>query len=351
MIARSASSRDRVRLSTLGDRRPGLRTRLGRIWRPAVYQDGLKRHGYFEGWYFKIVNGSETHAAAIIPGISLDPSGNTSHSFVQLIRTGGATAYWEYPVSDFRFDPRRFEIEVGPNRFSLAGIELALEGGAGRVNGALKFGTQTPWPVRPLSPGIMGWYRFVPFMEAYHGVLSLDHSVEGSLGIDGESVDFSEGRGYAEKDWGRSFPSAWVWAQSNHFESPGTSVTVSIARIPWLGGSFIGYIVGLLHDGTLYEFTTYNGARVPYFDLTDGRTTMLLTRKGLELHLTIDGAHPGTLRSPVMGAMSGTVWESLDASIAVKLSRADTVLFEGTGTHAGVELMDKDSVLAAGLST
>lgn len=29
-------------------------------------------------------------------------------------------------------------------------------------------------------------------------------------------MDFSGGRGYIEKDWGQSFPAAWVWLQINY---------------------------------------------------------------------------------------------------------------------------------------
>jgi hypothetical protein len=195
----------------------------------------------------------------------------------------------------------------------------------------------------------MGWNRSVPFMETYHGVLGLDHTVDGELAIDGVALGFDGGRGYVEKDWGRSFPSAWVWAQSNHFGQPGTSVTISVARIPWLGGSFVGYIVGLLHDGVLYEFTTYDGARMQAFSITDGQACMTLARADLTLDLTIDGAHPGKLRSPVLGAMEGTVWESLDARIGVRLMRGRSIVFEGRGLHAGVELMDESGVLEAGL--
>jgi hypothetical protein len=77
---------------------------------------------------------------------------------------------------------------------------------------------------------------------------------------------------------------------------------------------------------------------------------MTLARAGLTLELTVDGAHPGELRSPVLGAMDGTVWESLDASIGVRLSRGDSVVFEGRGLHAGVELMDESGELEAGLT-
>jgi hypothetical protein len=63
----------------------------------------------------------------------------------------------------------------------------------------------------------MGWYSYVPFMECYHGLISIDHKLQGSLQINGQEIDFTEGKGYAEKDWGTSFPEGYVWMQSNHF--------------------------------------------------------------------------------------------------------------------------------------
>lgn len=56
------------------------------------------------------------------------------------------------------------------------------------------------------SPGIMGWYAWVPTMECYHGVVSLDHAISGKLMIEDQAHDFNGGRGYIEKDWGKSFP-------------------------------------------------------------------------------------------------------------------------------------------------
>ena len=63
----------------------------------------------------------------------------------------------------------------------------------------------------------MGPYTFAPFMECYHGVLSFDHTIAGSLAVDGQELDFTGGHGYIEKDWGQAFPKAWIWTQSNHF--------------------------------------------------------------------------------------------------------------------------------------
>lgn len=337
-----------------GPRRAPLPNRVAAIWDPGRFQDGRRQHGYFEGWYFKCAGPGGAHPIAVIPGVSLDKDGAASHAFVQVIQTGGLTRYWEYPVNEFRYSPDGFEIEVGANHFSPAGMTLSLGGKEGDVRGSVRFGEWSPWPVRALSPGIMGWYRFVPFMETYHGVLSMDHALDGSLQADGSVLDFDGGRGYAEKDWGRSFPSAWIWAQTNHFgpagtASPGTSVSISVARIPWMGGSFVGYIVGLVHDGELHAFTTYNGAKVRSFSLSGGEARMVLAQRGLELELTVQGAHPGKLRSPVLGAMDGVVWESLEARVDVHLRRGGLSIFEGTGHHAGVELMDDRGELEAGL--
>lgn len=73
-------------------------------------------------------------------------------------------------------------------------------------------------------------------------------------------IDFNGGRGYIEKDWGRSFPSAYVWMQSNHFSTPGISVKASVANIPWIRNSFVGFIAGVWLGDRLIRFTTYNGS-------------------------------------------------------------------------------------------
>ena len=51
----------------------------------------------------------------------------------------------------------------------------------------------------------MGWYAWMPFMECYHGLVSLDHGIEGVLSAESDTVDMTGGRGYTEKDWGAAF--------------------------------------------------------------------------------------------------------------------------------------------------
>jgi tocopherol cyclase len=319
--------------------------RLTRIWHPAIFQDGRKRLGYFEGWYFKAVDaGGE--AIAIIPGVAM-PRGGTHYAFVQINRTGGRSAWFEYPFERFSSAHRHFELRIGGNRFSEEGLELDLDGEAGRVTGSLSFGPIAPWPVTLFAPGIMGPYRFAPFMECYHGVVSMDHSVDGTLVIDGEEQAVDGGRGYIEKDWGRSFPRAWIWTQCNTFERPGVSLTASVARIPWLGSSFVGFIAGLYVDGELFRFTTYSGARLVYISYTESKGEFALEDRRHRIELRVCGAVPGALRTPILGEMKGTVYESLHGEVDVRMTdrRTGAVVFEGVGRSAGLEMMDPTGYL------
>ena len=54
----------------------------------------------------------------------------------------------------------------------------------------------------------MGWFGWLPIMECYHGVVSLDHAIEGQITMDGNAINLTGGRGYMEKTGGAPFPLA-----------------------------------------------------------------------------------------------------------------------------------------------
>jgi tocopherol cyclase len=211
------------------------------LFNPEEFQGRGKRRSYFEGWYFKVLNESATKAYAFIPGIAMDEAGNRQ-SFIQVLDGKKQVShYYKFGIDSFTATQGVFKIAIGENRFSKESINLDLP----EVKGTLHFKNCISWPTRWYSPGIMGPFTFVPFMECYHGIVSMDHSMYGQLEVQGERINFNDGRGYIEKDWGRSFPSAYVWMQSNHFSKPGISIKVSVAKVPWLGFSFVGFIVGI----------------------------------------------------------------------------------------------------------
>lgn len=327
-------------------------TQLRTLYDPARFQGARRRHGYFEGWYFKCVGAQGNGPAlAVIPGVSRGGVGEDPHSFIQILRPGGDVRYFPFPLSAFHFTEDRFAIRIGPNVFDRHHLSLDLPADVrgSAIQGEVRFGEWRPWPVTLAAPGIMGWYRYAPFMECYHGVLSLDHSLAGELRIGDERLAFGGGRGYTEKDWGTSFPSSWVWAQSNHFGPRGISCMVSVARIPWRGSSFTGHIAGLLLDGELYRFATYTGSRLEEVVTGEGAAHLVMADDRLRLVIELEGAGVGALKAPVLGAMQGRSDEALDGLLHVRLQRADGgELFAGEGRHAGVELMDRRGELHAG---
>lgn len=311
------------------------------ILHPDHYHGHGKKPPFFEGWYFKMVDASEEHKLAVIPGIFLSDDPARRHAFVQVLDgVSGHVVYHRFPVEQFWAATDAFEIRVGPNTFSRQQMSLQLASPEGSLAGEVAFDGVQPWPVTLLSPGIMGWYAWAPFMECNHGVVSLDHGLSGELVISGRRASFDGGRGYIEKDWGRAFPAGYVWMQSNHFAGErGVCLTASIAIIPWLRSAFPGFIIGLWHHGRLYRFATYTGAKTTHLAITDASVVWTVRDRDYVLEIEGQRAAGGLLLGPTREEMHIRVDETLNASIGVRLrTRAGETLFEGTGRHAGMEV-------------
>ncbi len=314
-----------------------------KIWRPDLYHGKNEKDNFFEGWFYKIVTSDKSQSHAIIAGIHLSRNTSTSHAFIQLLDgRNQQTTYYKYPLSVFSSSRRMFHIQIGPNCFRREGIELDLNEAGHRVSGKLSFHDLKPWPVHALSPGVMGWYAFVPFMECYHGIISLGHEIRGSLRINGSELSFEGGKGYIEKDWGRSFPSTYVWIQSNHFEEQGISLFASIATIPWLRSSFRGFLIGLLYRGRLIRFTTYNRAKISELNISDQSVRFNVTDKRYLLRVEAERTEGALLQAPYQDHMLTRISESLNSRVYIRLyDRHGKLLFQGHGEPAGLDVHGK----------
>ncbi len=307
---------------------------------PDAYHGAGQKPPFFEGWYFKIADCSAKQTFAIIPGVFFSKKSAESHAFVQILDgKTGAVSYCEYPLNDFKASDGVFEVQLGKNRFAANKATLDIEQNGVSISGELSFQNITLWPVTLASPGIMGWYAWAPFMECFHGVVSLDHSISGSLNYNGKEISFDGGRGYIEKDWGRSFPGAWVWLQSNHFSQTGTSLTASIAIIPWLRGSFLGYIAGLWHEGVLHRFTTYTGAKVDHLEIKGKDVAMTLSNKTHILEIGATRTSGGLLQAPSVDGMDRQILETIGSTVEMHFKTRDgKTIFQGVGENGGLEV-------------
>lgn len=308
-----------------------------------MYQGWGINRTYFEGWYFKVVSADESRAFAFIPGISMNEYGE-KQAFIQVLDGKKKTAwFFAFDASAFRPSGRNFTVSVGNNFFSANHIKLDLPS----VSGELAFTGTKEWPNPWYAPGIMGPYTFVPFMECNHGIVSLDHSISGSLEINGEKTDFTGGRGYTEKDWGHTFPSAYIWMQSNHFDTPGVSFKASVARIPWLTGNFTGFITGLLLHDNLFRFTEYGGARLIGLVVTETGVEIQFRNRHHTLSVSAPRDMATPLASPIRGFMGGRIEESMTSAISLVLSETSTghVIFSGQGRNGCIEISGDTKIL------
>ncbi len=313
------------------------------IWNPELYHGWGKKKRFFEGWYYKVVSRDEKNAFAFIPGIAMDENGN-KQAFIQILDGKKSTSeYIKFPFNSFKANPKRYEIEIDKNRFTINSIELNLK----NIRGSLKFQNITPWSSSFFSPGIMGPFSFVPFMECYHGILSMNHTINGELLIKNRKVDLTGGRGYTEKDWGHSFPIGYVWMQSNHFREPEISFKCSVAKIPFKIFSFNGFIAGLWIKNKLIEFTTYNFSKVKKCEINDKHVEITIENLNHVLKILVYRSKTASLAAPIQGFMDAKIDESMTSKIEVKLYNKKTtkIIFEDIGKNAGCEVAGNYNVL------
>ena len=311
-----------------------------RLYNPGVFQGNLRKKNYFEGWYFKQVTKDLSNTFSFIPGISLVK--NDPHSFIQVLDgSTGFTDFIRYPVEDFRWDRKRLFVKVGSSLFTGSGIKLDIESERTILKGKIDFSNLIRYPGSILSPGIMGWYSFVPFMECNHGVVSVNHDLTGEISINNKLISFDRGKGYIEKDWGISFPEAWIWIQSNNFNEYDTSFMLSIAKIPWMGRFFIGLISFLYLNKKFYLFSTYNKSDFSVIVNNKDALEIILKNRKSELKIKVIKNSFCDLKAPVAGEMSRRIKESIDSEVHLQLFGTNGSLeYEGTGKSVGLEIIE-----------
>jgi tocopherol cyclase len=314
---------------------------LRRLYNPEIFQGNLKKKHYFEGWYFKQVTRDQSCTFSFIPGVSLVE--NDPHAFIQVMNGfTRSTDYIKYPLEEFVWDKRKLFLKVGSSTFTDRGIFLDIENDSIKLAGQIDFTNVIRYPKSILAPGIMGWYSFIPFMECNHGIVSVNHDLKGGISINGNKIDFTGGKGYIEKDWGTSFPEAWIWIQSNNFREHDTSFSFSIAKIPWMGKFFIGFIAFLYLHGKFYLFSTYNKSVVSEIKHDKEAVEITVSNTMNILNIKVIKNSFEELIAPVSGEMSRTIKESVDSEVHLKLlDKYDKLKYEGSGKSVGLEIIEK----------
>ena len=250
-------------------------------------------------------------------------------------------SYHRLNIETFRAGQKTLNVQLGNNHFHEGGMTLDLVD----LRADLHFTKFTPLPKSVMRPGIMGWYSYVPFMQCYHGLGSMHHKVSGQVHIGGGKYELKNGIGYLEKDWGSSFPKAWIWSQCNTFEDhDDLSFFVSVAHIPWVTGAFIGFLAAISIGEEVVVFATYTGARRT--TRIEGNSVLINLQQGnTMLNLVIDQAEGAELRSPIRGEMTGKVNESMQARVQLQFIQNGQERIKASGQYAGLEAVGPVDVL------
>ena len=312
---------------------------------PLTFQGENKNNKYFEGWYFKQVSSDLKNIISIIPGISKNDT--DSHSFIQVIisrdlegRMQLNTQYYRFFVNDFKYMYEPSCLIIGDNVFSDEGIKLNLSNDEYSIQGSIRFSQLTKIKRSIISPDAMGYFSYLPFMECYHDIISMNHRLEGVLTVNGEVFDLNKGRGYIEKDFGTSFPKEYIWLQSNHFGDTDASIMFSLAHIPFLGFSFKGFICNFTFNGREYRFATYNNSKAVKTFYSDNFIKLAVTKGKYFLVIKAEICRDsGGLKAPVNGAMDNIIKEGLTGSVDIRLLKDSKVLFAGKGNPCAIEFI------------
>jgi len=311
------------------------------IKNPEVFQgeEYIKTNkNYFEGWYFK--NTNDIGGISFIPGININ--GQEKKAFIQVI-TNSSSYFVNYSIDDFEFSFNPFYIKIGDNYFSKnkIHIDVADEAQNLKVFGELKYSGDKNIKTDVFNPNIMGPFSYIPFMECNHAILNMKSRANGVIEINNNKMNFYNGIGYIEKDWGYSFPKSYIWCQGNNFKKSDASFMVSIADIPFKAFHFRGLICDLIIDDNEFKFATYNNSKLIEYNV-DNEFLNIILQKG-RYYLEIKSKYDEGLKlyAPVKGKMEKDIFESISTSITVTLKKDNIIIFSDTSTNCGLEIVRK----------
>jgi tocopherol cyclase len=257
---------------------------------------------YFSGTYYKHQRGENT--LGIIVGETKE------EKFIQIITDGFSM---------------KVPFEKG-NYFSKKGIFLNINAQNFHLKGKIIYRNLTP-----ISYDIMGPFRYLP-MECSHGIVSMSHYLEGSVFLNGTEIDFTGGKGYIERDCGRSFPSSYAWIQANDFLNH-TSIMAAVAKISIFGITKNGCICVIHYRGKEYRLATYLGVRV----VVCTEREMILVQGKKKLLIRIYAKNRQNLSAPQEGKMSRLIKEAVSVPAEFVFFERGELIFRVRSNHASFE--------------
>lgn len=283
---------------------------------------------YFEGWYYRFYQ--EGFSFAFI--MSLHKTKEGVQGCIQYIDTNHNEVQQMYEADEVFVSMHPFQCTMKDSTITSDHILIVLH----HIRISLSVQSSIKLPKSWYMPTIMGPFSYMN-MECTHAIISLHHQMHGSMKLHDQSFPL-EGIGYTEKDRGCSFPSSYIWFQSNHTTMKDSCLFLSVANIPFLNFHFQGFICVLMIQKKQYRFATYLGARVKCKKTMQG-IRLECHQYPYTLHIDMVQKNAFPLKAPQHAELKKTIHESLDSIASMRLYRKHMVIQHHVFEDGGMEIV------------
>ena len=313
---------------------------------------------HFEGWYYRISHPTTQESWVLIAAYWQDDYAE-GHAFIELIHHPSGRIY-KAIYDDVSVD----SIQANAGEFVLKLDDLLLTANEIRghfrtdlgesiyldlvVDGCAYWGA----PQDEGNRWTMGWATEMPGVPLRWHVHHLKAQATGQIETDEYRWSFNGYPLHQEKNWGRAFPSSWIWMQSNRFEGrPDVAFAAAGGQIFPTRWSPDGYMAGLRWRDQFFTWRTQDGHRFPEakfsIDETTGRGSWRLEaenwRHRIEVSIDAPLSQLIPIDVPTDGGLQIGAVEHLAADMEIKVYRrsgvswalVDTVYSRSTAVEAG----------------
>ena len=275
----------------------------------------------FEGMYFKQQN--ENGVLCIIPAVHAGSDGR-KRSSLQIITPDSADFF--VVKDDMAFvNLKENAAQIGDSFFSTKGILLDVNSEKIKAFGRLRFSK-----ISRVKGDVMGPFAHLPFLKCRHAVLSMKHTVNGILTVNGTEYRYEDHLGYIEGDKGSSFPDKYIWTQCM---SEDVSVMMTAADMNIAKKRFRG-VLGIVHYGGIeYRFATYLGAKL----IKTSQRQIIIFQDGFMLSAEFEDCVYHDLKAPVSGYMGRTVREAPQCTARYTLRKGNRIILDFKSDRASLE--------------
>lgn len=268
---------------------------------------------YFEGFYFKLITEDQL-MLILIAGISISKS--SEYAFIQVISNKHKkNKIFKFPIEVVSNRKGNDGFLIANNQFNSKNIQVNLEDLM--IDITLK--RKVEWKRSLVNPNIMGFLSFIPMVQCKHDILIIDSEIEGVLKTKNNVFRFKKGKGYIEKNWGRSFPKNYLWIHANQFSDKNTSLQFAIAKPKWFLFSPTVYIGYLMFD----KISHIGTHRLSLTSVHQSNNSILIKiikpRKIIQITLKLK--LPVQLLSPEEGEIKSLITEYLNSEVHLTIEK------------------------------